>query len=134
MKNVSLVIACISFMVCSISVQAQQMGEKAEPFSANFQQLAKYLQLTPVQMQEVYHIQEMFVDEQKQYLSGSISPALNEEGFRQILFSNFKQLKNQLSEEQYNKYLAIINLTYHNRLTESSRVADVYLALTPQED
>lgn len=134
MKNSGLVIAFISLMMCTITGQAQQLTEKAEPFSANFQQLAKYLELTPVQMQEVYQINEVFVDDQKQYLSGSISPVLHGEGFQQILYSNFKQLKNTLSEEQYNKYVAIVNLTYHNRLTESSRVADVYLALTPQED
>ncbi|MCC8133921.1 MAG: hypothetical protein LIP04_10410 [Tannerellaceae bacterium] len=134
MKNSGLVIACISFIVCSMSVQAQQRTEEKDLFSANFQQLSRYLELTPVQIHEVYQINEMFVDEQKQYVSGSTIPAVQEEGFRHILYSNFKQLKDVLSEEQYMKYIALINLTYHNRLTESSRVSDSYLAMSPDED
>lgn len=81
----------------------------------NYDRLSQYLQLKPSQMNDVYAINTYFNDQLRK------ASFAGESSFNGILYKavygNLKLMKKALNQEQYRKYLVLINVTNnHNRL------------------
>ena len=108
------------------SVKAQGLYELTgkAPFTIQFGQLSRYLDLQPSQQESVYRISEAFMADQQEALSRS---ARKEELMTRALHANLKQMKEALNEEQYRNYVTLLNVTSNNQVL-SSNLTDGYLA------
>ena len=98
-----------------------------EPFAVEFGKLSSYLDLTPSQMDEVYDINEYFKGQQKESLSRDTKR--QEERLQKAVYGNLKLMKSALSDNQYRKYVTLLNVTNNNnRLTGAVTFTDIYLA------
>ena len=103
-----------------------EYGNK-EPFAVEFGKLSSYLDLTPSQMDEVYDINEYFKGQQKESLSRDTKR--QEERLQKAVYGNLKLMKSALSDNQYRKYVTLLNVTNNNnRLTGAVTFTDIYLA------
>ncbi len=81
-------------------------------YDVEFTRLSKYLNLCDSQSQSVYNINELFKDQQNS-LDVSNAKALD---------INLGLMKGVLTQEQYRKYLTLLNVTSNNaRLAERDR-------------
>lgn len=132
MKRLGLfLVICGMAFVNVVSGSAQKKSQL--PFPTNFDRLTSYLDLSLDQLEEVYEINEFFIDQQRKYLKGKSSPEQMEKDFHQVLFGNLKLMRETLTQEQYRKYLVLINVTNSNRLMDSA-TPDYYYALKPAND
>ena len=109
--------------------KAQWVNENGnkEPFAVEFGKLSSYLDLTPSQMDEVYDINEYFKGQQKESLSRDTKR--QEERLQKAVYGNLKLMKSALSDNQYRKYVTLLNVTNNNnRLTGAVTFTDIYLA------
>ena len=109
--------------------KAQCVNENGnkEPFAVEFGKLSSYLDLTPSQMDEVYDINEYFKGQQKESLSRDTKR--QEERLQKAVYGNLKLMKSALSDNQYRKYVTLLNVTNNNnRLTGAVTFTDIYLA------
>ena len=88
-----------------------------EPFAINFEKLSCYLQLTPSQTNEVANINEYFLDKQRESLRSSESK--REKKMHQAVYGNLKLMKKVLTQDQYRKYVTLLNVTNNNNRTLS---------------
>ena len=104
--------ATVSFAIAQC---VNENGNK-EPFAVEFGKLSSYLDLTPSQMDEVYDINEYFKGQQKESLSRDTKR--QEERLQKAVYGNLKLMKSALSDNQYRKYVTLLNVTNNNnRLT-----------------
>ena len=90
-------------------------------------QLANYLDLTAAQVDEVSSINEYFIQKQKESLHSAAS--MQEKKMQEAIYGNLKLMKKVLTEEQYRKYVMLLNVTNNNnRRMNVESVNDVYLA------
>ncbi|GEM_PF-48371 len=114
------------------SVFSQEWAKDKIPFKSEFGQLEKYLNLTTVQLNEVYNINEYFIEQQKRYLIQNYNPKVKNRNFQQIVYGNLKLMKDVLTEDQYRKYVALVNVTYQNKLGDIPELPNIYLALSEE--
>ena len=129
MKKLVLSVAVLGLSATMSFVNAQGIHSKAGeiPFAVEFNRLSSYLALEPSQLDEVYNIQEYFIEQQEKSLSKDANRQAAK--MQTAVFGNLKLMKQALSEEQYRKYVTILNVTNNNnRLTGSSIMDEVYLA------
>lgn len=125
MKRLAMVVAALMFSATICLTNARNVGK--EPFSVEFTQLSSYLDLAPYQMDEVFGINEYFMETQQKSLSKDLKR--QEARMRTALYGNLKLMKKALTEEQYRKYVALLNVTNNNnRLLGGIVFTDVYLA------
>ncbi|KDS46381.1 hypothetical protein M092_4307 [Parabacteroides distasonis str. 3776 D15 iv] len=117
----------ISATVSFAKAQCVNENGNKEPFAVEFGKLSSYLDLTPSQMDEVYDINEYFKGQQKESLSRDTKR--QEERLRKAVYGNLKLMKSALSDNQYRKYVTLLNVTNNNnRLTGAVTFTDIYLA------
>ena len=92
----------------------------------NFDKLSNYLQLKPSQMNEVASINEFFSEQLAE--ASRVSESRYDKKVHQAVYSNLKLMKGTLSEDQYRKYLTLINVTNNNNRLFSAGYGDTYLA------
>ena len=92
----------------------------------NFEKLSNYLQLKPSQMNEVASINEFFSEQLAE--ASRVSESRYDKKVHQAVYSNLKLMKGTLSEDQYRKYLTLINVTNNNNRLFSAGYGDTYLA------
>ena len=92
----------------------------------NFEKLSNYLQLKPSQMNEVASINEFFSEQLAD--ASRVSESRYDKKVHQAVYSNLKLMKGTLSEDQYRKYLTLINVTNNNNRLFSAGYGDTYLA------
>ena len=92
----------------------------------NFEKLSNYLQLKPSQMNEVASINEFFSTQLSE--AASSSESRYDKKVHLAVYSNLKLMKETLSEDQYRKYLTLINVTNNNNRLFSPGYSDTYLA------
>lgn len=98
-----------------------------EPFAVEFGRLSSFLELTPVQMDEVYNINDYFVEQQKESLSKDTKR--QEAKLQKAVYGNLKLMKGALTADQYRKYVTLLNVTNNNnRITGAVTFTDIYLA------
>lgn len=120
MKRFSMAVAAL--VLCATMSFAQGQNQSKEAFVVNFDKLSSYLELTPSQMGEVADINQYFID--KQIESVSANPVRYDKRMQQAVYGNLKLMKNALTNEQYRKYVALINLTNNNKQAIVMNTAD----------
>ncbi len=126
MKRFGLMVAAV-LMMGATSVFAKNDVSTKEPFAASMYQLASYLNLTAAQVDEVEAINTYFIEKQKECMHSAAS--IQEKKMRDAVYGNLKLMKKVLTEEQYRKYVMLLNVTNNNnRRMNVTSVNDVYLA------
>ena len=117
----------ISATVSFAKAQCDNENGNKDPFEVEFGKLRSYLDLTSAQMDEVYYINEYFKGQQKESLSRDTKR--QEERLQKAVYGNLKLMKSALSDNQYRKYVTLLNVTNNNnRLTGAVTFTDIYLA------
>lgn len=123
----AVVILGISATVSFAKAQCVNENGNKEPFAVEFGKLSSYLNLAPSQMDEVYYINDYFVEQQKASLSKDTKR--QEERLQKAVYGNLKLMKTALNDDQYRKYVTLLNVTNNNnRLTGAVTFTDIYLA------
>ena len=129
MRKLFMAVAILGISATVSFTKAQCVNENGnkEPFAVEFGKLSSYLDLTPSQMDEVYDINEYFKGQQKESLSRDTKR--QEERLQKAVYGNLKLMKSALSDNQYRKYVTLLNVTNNNnRLTGAVTFTDIYLA------
>ena len=129
MRKLFMAVAILGISATVSFAKAQCVNENGnkEPFAVEFGKLSSYLDLTPSQMDEVYDINEYFKGQQKESLSKDTKR--QEERLQKAVYGNLKLMKSALSDNQYRKYVTLLNVTNNNnRLTGAVTFTDIYLA------
>lgn len=129
MRKLFMAVAILGISATVSFAKAQCVNENGnkEPFAEEFGKLSSYLDLTPSQMDEVYDINEYFKGQQKESLSRDTKR--QEERLQKAVYGNLKLMKSALSDNQYRKYVTLLNVTNNNnRLTGAVTFTDIYLA------
>ncbi len=129
MRKLFMAVAILGISATVSFAKAQCVNENGnkEPFAVEFGKLSSYLDLTPSQMDEVYDINEYFKGQQKESLSRDTKR--QEERLQKADYGNLKLMKSALSDNQYRKYVTLLNVTNNNnRLTGAVTFTDIYLA------
>ena len=130
MRKLFMAVAILGISATVSFAKAQCVNENGnkEPFAVEFGKLSSYLDLTPSQMDEVYDINEYFKGQQKESLSRDTKR--QEERLQKAVYGNLKLMKSALSDNQYRKYVTLLNVTNNNnRLTGAVTFTDIYLAV-----
>lgn len=128
MRKLFMAVAILGISATVSFAKAQCVNENGnkEPFAVEFGKLSSYLDLTPSQMDEVYDINEYFKGQQKESLSRDTKR--QEERLQKAVYGNLKLMKSALSDNQYRKYVTLLNVTNNNnRLTGAVTFTDIYL-------
>ena len=122
MRKLFMAVAILGISATVSFAKAQCVNENGnkEPFAVEFGKLSSYLDLTPSQMDEVYDINEYFKGQQKESLSRDTKR--QEERLQKAVYGNLKLMKSALSDNQYRKYVTLLNVTGAVTFT------DIYLA------
>ena len=129
MRKLFMAVAILGISATVSFAKAQCVNENGnkEPFAVEFGKLSSYLDLTPSQMDEVYDINEYFKGQQNESLSRDTKR--QEERLQKAVYGNLKLMKSALSDNQYRKYVTLLNVTNNNnRLTGAVTFTDIYLA------
>ena len=129
MRKLFMAVAIVGISATVSFAKAQCVNENGnkEPFAVEFGKLSSYLDLTPSHMDEVYDINEYFKGQQKESLSRDTKR--QEERLQKAVYGNLKLMKSALSDNQYRKYVTLLNVTNNNnRLTGAVTFTDIYLA------
>ena len=129
MRKLFMAVAILGISATVSFAKAQCVNENGnkEPFAVEFGKLSSYLDLTPSQMDEVYDINEYFKGQQKESLSRDTKR--QEKRLQKAVYGNLKLMKSALSDNQYRKYVTLLNVTNNNnRLTGAVTFTDIYLA------
>ena len=129
MRKLFMAVAILGISATVSFAKAQCVNENGnkEPFAVEFGKLSSYLDLTPSQMDEVYDINEYFKGQQKESLSRDTKR--QEERLQKAVYGNLKLMKSALSDNQYRKYVTLLNVTNNNnRLTGAVTFTDIYVA------
>ncbi|MGL4518950.1 MAG: hypothetical protein ACRCUJ_04360 [Phocaeicola sp.] len=79
----------------------------------NVSKLSRYLQLTSDQTEEVANISEYFAE--KVQGASYAREEKQAQKLRDAVYGNFKLMKRTLNEEQYRKYVHLVNVTLKNK-------------------
>lgn len=129
MRKLFMAVAILGISATVSFAKAQCVNENGnkEPFAVEFGKLSSKMDLTPSQMDEVYDINEYFKGQQKESLSRDTKR--QEERLQKAVYGNLKLMKSALSDNQYRKYVTLLNVTNNNnRLTGAVTFTDIYLA------
>ena len=115
----------IAFALGTMGItNAQEINGK---FMAEFSKLNTYLGLESTQLNEVYEINNYFKEAQMNIKNrGNKS---HEELMKEALLVNMKLMKDALNEEQYRKYITLLNITNNNnKILKEMPLTDIYMA------
>lgn len=84
----------------------------------NASKLGKYLKLNSAQSEEVANICEYFSE---QMSKANTAKKDQDEKLQNAIYGNLKLMKQTLSEEQYSKYAALLNITLINKGIELNK-------------
>lgn len=123
MRRLGLVFSAIVLVATMSFGQSKKVNLVSD---INFDKLSNYLQLKPSQMNEVASINEFFSEQLAD--ASRASESRYDKKVHQAVYSNLKLMKGTLSEDQYRKYLTLINVTNNNNRLFSAGYGDTYLA------
>lgn len=115
----------IAFALGTMGItNAQEINGK---FMTEFSKLNTYLGLESTQLNEVYEINNYFKETQMDIKNrGNKS---YEEQMKEALLVNMKLMKDALNEEQYRKYVTLLNITNNNnKILKEMPLSDIYMA------
>jgi predicted nucleotidyltransferase len=103
---VAAVIASATMSIASAQSSNNSVKNQNE---INFSKLSYALNLTPAQVNQVYDITSDF--------QANMQASNTDKQVMKSIYSNLAQMKGTLTQEQYLKYVAMINLTANNQMT-----------------
>jgi hypothetical protein len=110
MKSLGLVVAAIITSATMSIASANNASSNVESQNViNFEKLSHALNLTPSQVNQVFDINSDF--------EVNMSASNTDKRVKKSIYSNLAQMKDVLSEKQYLRYVALVNLTENNRTT-----------------
>ncbi len=112
MKRLAFMVVA-ALVMSATSFAANKVKSQTWTISMNVNKLGQYLNLSGDQYQEVAAISEYF-GKKMQNAAGS-KEAKQGERLREAVYGNFKLMKNTLSEEQYKKYIRLMNITLKHK-------------------
>ena len=119
MRSLVMAVAAVIISATMSIASAQNSNNSVENQKAvNFSSLSSTLNLTPAQVNEVYDINSDF--------EANVSASKTDKQLMKSIYSNLTQMKGALSQDQYLKYVALVNLTQNNRAVTSE--TDGYFA------
>lgn len=96
-------------------------------FKLDFERLDAYLGLLPTQVEEVLSINERFLESQATAMAAEGVEA-RDEAMRQAVYGNLKLMREALNEDQYRKYVTLLNVTNNNNRMLEQPLPDVFVA------
>ena len=96
-------------------------------FKLDFERLDAYLGLLPTQVEEVLSINERFLESQATAMAAEGVEA-RDEAMRQAVYGNLKLMREVLNEDQYRKYVMLLNVTNNNNRMMEQPLPDVFVA------
>ena len=110
MKRLTWVI--VAFTLSATASFAKDNSVDKNAFSISFNKLDTYLNLDPYQRSEVANILDYFDFMQAEGKSSNVKR--QEMNMKKAVYSNLKSMKNTLTDEQYKKYVTLLNITNNN--------------------
>ena len=125
MRSLGMMVVAL-VMVATVSF-AQKVNDSK---SVTFEKLSKYLQLQPEQIAQVTEINAYFENQLGEPLSAdALCNNAKPEETQNALLCNLKLMRRALTNDQYRKYVALINVTRANQEDKvSNPILDSYLA------
>ena len=117
MKKIILFIAFLFTMNATASAENEAVNSvEAYSINTNINSLVRFLELSNDQIESVSHVQKVFEENLKyaSYMNGESRKRM----VRNSIDFDLKNMKYVLSNEQYKKYLTILNVTLTNRNIE----------------
>ena len=115
MKRIGLtLVAALCLAATTFAAGNQPTAAKWEG-KINVNKLGKYLNLTSAQSEEVSNICEYFTDQMGRATTAKESKLHN------AVYGNLKLMKRTLTDAQYSKYAALLNVTLKNKGIELSK-------------
>lgn len=96
-------------------------------FKLDFESLDAYLGLLPTQVDKVFDINKHFQESQATAMATENLEARGE-AMRTAVYGNLKLMREALSEEQFRKYVTILNVTNNNNRMMEEPLPDVFVA------
>lgn len=112
MKRLALMFVA-ALVMSATSFAENKVKSQNWTISMNVNKLGQYLNLSGDQYQEVAVISEYF--SQKMQNAASSKEAKQGKRLREAVYGNFKLMKSTLSEEQYKKYIHLMNVTLKHK-------------------
>ena len=105
-------------MVAALSISAASFAKGSDNaaswnFDINVSQLSNYLQLSSKQVSEVSDICDYFANQMKNV--SYASDKNQKDKLHNAIYANLKLMKETLTEDQYKKYVRLLNVTMQNK-------------------
>ncbi len=112
MKRI-IILAAVALSMGTTAFADNDVNAKEWGLNVNVSKLGKYLDLNSSQYNEVKNITSYFSE--KMYNAYLSKEEKQSKRLREAVYGNFKLMKETLSEEQYKKYVYLINVTLRNK-------------------
>lgn len=116
MKRI-IIMAAVALSMGTTAFADNNVSAKNWGINFNVSKLGKYLELTSSQYNDVENITTYFSD--KMYSAYLSKEEKQSKRLREAVYGNFKLMKETLSDEQYKKYVYLINVTLRNKGLDS---------------
>lgn len=116
MKRLVLLVV-VALGMSATSFAEEKVEGKDWKVDVNVAKLSKYLNLDARQMEEVANISDYFAD--KVQSASYAKEAKQGKKLREAVYGNFKLMKRTLTNEQYKKYVQLLNVTLKNKGLDS---------------
>ena len=118
MKRLGLTLVAALCLVATTFAAGNQPTAAKWEGKINVNKLGKYLNLTSAQSEEVSNICEYFTDQ----MGRATTAKKNKESkLHNAVYGNLKLMKRTLTDAQYSKYAALLNVTLKNKGIELSK-------------
>lgn len=126
MRNLGLAIIAVLMSITVGFAQNSDVKSSKKGFNVSYEKLSDYLKLTPNQLEEVDKINDYFAEMQKRSIDSKGN--INAKKMHEAVYGNLKLMKETLTEDQYRKYIALINITNFNSQIMTVELPDIHLA------
>ena len=116
MKRLVLLVV-VALGMSATSFAGEKVAGKDWKVDVNVAKLSKYLNLDARQMEEVANISDYFADNVQS--ASYATEAKQGKKLREAVYGNFKLMKRTLTNEQYKKYVQVLNVTLKNKGLDS---------------
>lgn len=115
-------------LLVTATVEMAKAQEKLQvyPINVNVENLDRYLLLSASQEEQVKSISDYFMQEQAE--SFTFDKSMQEKQMHKVILGNLKLMREVLSQAQYKKYVAALNVTYNNYRMNGSEVSAINYA------
>jgi len=125
MKKLGLLVVAL-LVTATVEMAKAQEKLQVYPINVNVENLDRYLLLSSSQEEQVKSINDYFMQEQAE--SFTFDKSMQDKQMHNVMLGNLKLMREVLSQEQYKKYVAALNVTYNNYRMNGSKVSAINYA------